>query len=61
MLKKYFWTDFFGRPYRTNGIKTRLGLLVLRYRMYTICGHALCVLCDLEFTFKMNCIFWFSQ
>ena len=26
MLKKYYLGGFFGRPYRTNGIKTRLGL-----------------------------------
>ena len=25
MLKKYYLGDFFGRPYRSNGIKTRLG------------------------------------
>ena len=30
MLKKYYLTDFFGRPYHTNDIKTCLGLPLLK-------------------------------
>ena len=36
MLKKYYLGGVFRRPYRTNGIKTRLGSPVLMHSLFVM-------------------------